>query len=83
MIVRRLNSLYNRGKNDMSKYLFPVIAVILYSLSGCTLVDYESTKTESPPVKEVNDQNKSTLESRVNELEQRVKELEDKLKAQW
>ena len=67
----------------MNKLLILFLSVVLCSLSACTLVDYESTKTESPPVKEGTDQPGSTLETRIDNLERRVKELEDKLKAQW
>ena len=67
----------------MHKYGIPFIFVLLNILSGCTLVDYESTKNESPPQSEAVVQNNSSLEARILELEKRVKELEDKLKAKW
>lgn len=67
----------------MKKNIFIISAVICYQLGGCTLVDYKSTKTESPPVAEAGEQNKTTLQSRIADLERRVQELEDKLKARW
>ena len=67
----------------MIKILTLSFILVFFISSGCTLVDYESTKTESSPLKEVNDDKSSTLEDRIDELERRVKELEDKLKAQW
>ena len=59
-----------------------IISIVFVLTTGCTLLEYESTKTVPAPVAESSDRTEA-LEARIIELERRVKELEDKLKAQW
>ena len=57
------------------------IILTLSNLTGCTLLDIESTKTETTtPVPESTDKD---LQAKVIELEQRIKMLEEKLQGQW
>ena len=65
--------------------VFTNLLLCMFILSGCTLLEVKSTKTEqkqpeSAPVVEKKDEG---LETRVMELEQRVKVLEDKLQGRW
>ncbi len=53
--------------------------LVISFLSGCSVFDYQSTKTESPVIRSNNEE----LESRVAELEKRVKALEEKVQKQW
>ena len=60
--------------------------IIGYSiLSGCTVLDYESTSTttESTKPAPVAESNVQDLKAKVKELEQRIEVLEGKLKEQW
>ena len=64
------------------------LVLVLMLISGCTLFEFASTKTETTaapaatadPVVRNGD---NELKARVAELEQRVKVLEEKLQGQW
>ena len=66
-----------------STIIHAILPIGIIALSGCTLLEVESTKTEAAtPVTGKTEQDQD-LKNRVTELEQRVKALEEKLQGQW
>lgn len=66
-------------KLDLLMKLF----LCLFLISGCTLLEVESTKTEQAAPAVEKKEGDQALKSKVEELETRVKALEDKLEGRW
>ncbi|MCH8079761.1 MAG: hypothetical protein IH836_08440 [Proteobacteria bacterium] len=70
---------------NMKIFFLASLILALSILTGCTVLDYKSTKTETvtPATESVDKQLQSELKAKVIELEQRIKVLEEKLQGQW
>lgn len=72
--------------DDKYKNIFLAALILaLSTLTGCTVLDYNPTKTETaaPAAESADKQVQNELKAKVVELELRIKVLEEKLQGQW
>lgn len=67
----------------INKLFLAALIFATSALSGCTVLDYKSTKTETTAPAATTESVDKGLEEKVIELERRVKILEEKLQGQW